>query len=197
MRSVSRRPDQTRAVVVDGDSVAFPVVDPENFVRLAEESLQVYSTLLWLNPSYGDVVADREFISSTSGLISRDATSPMRLSSAEAAASMEVSHQVLSPHYISPFLRLLVDRLHRSYRASNLFFRGAYGSDFIPTPSSLNRASSLTWNSLIYPWATHLLDLRISGRQIIMASRYASRHLGEILLPTWRGPKRYYDYFYN
>jgi hypothetical protein len=114
LRSVSRRPDRTRAVVVDGDSVTFPAVGPENLVRLAEESLQVYSTLLRLNPSYGGVVADREYISSISGLISRDATSPTRLSSAEAAASTETSHQVLFPRYTFPSLRPLVDRLNRT-----------------------------------------------------------------------------------
>ena len=168
-------------MVVDDDSVRFPAVGPENLVRLAEESLQVYSTLLRLNPSYGDVVEDREYISSISGLVSRDTTSPTRLSSAEAAASTETSHQVLFPRYIFLSLRSLVDRLHRTYWTSNLFIRGAYGSDFIPTPSSLNRTSSLTWNSLIYPWATHPLDLRISGREIIVASRYASRHFGEVL----------------
>ena len=105
MRSVSRRPNRTRAAVIDGGSVAFPAVGPENLVRLAEESLQVYSTLLRLHPPYGDVVADREYISSISGLASRDATSPTGLSSAEAAASTETSHQVLFPRYIFPSLR--------------------------------------------------------------------------------------------
>ena len=179
LKSVSRRPNRTRAVVVDGDSVTFPAVGPENLVRLAEDSLQVHSTLVRLNPSYGDVVAYREYISSISGLISRDATSPARLSSAEAAVVTKTSHQVLSPRYIFQSLRPLVDRLDRTYWTTDLFIRGAYGSDFIPTPSSLNRASSLTWNCLIYPWATHPLDLRISGREIITASRYASRHFGK------------------
>jgi hypothetical protein len=108
--TVSRRPDRTRAVVVDGESVTFPVVGPENLVRLAEDSLQVNSTLLRMNPSYGGVVADREYISSISGLISRDATSPTRLSSVEAAASTETSHRVLFPRYTFPSLRPLVDR---------------------------------------------------------------------------------------
>jgi hypothetical protein len=52
------------------------------------------------------------------------------------------------------------------------------GSGFIPTPSSLNHASSPTWNCVINPWTTHPLDSRISGREIIMASRYASRQFG-------------------
>jgi hypothetical protein len=178
---VSRRSNQTRAVVVDGDSVTFPAVGPENLVRLAEESLRVHSNLVRLNPLYGDVVEDREYISSISGLISRDATSPTRLSSVEAIALTETSHQVLSPHYIFPSLRPLVDRLDQTCWTTNFFIRGAYGSDFIPTPSSLNRTSSLIRNSLIHLWATHPLDLRISGRQIIMASRYVSRHFGDLV----------------
>jgi hypothetical protein len=105
------RPHRTRAVVVDGDSVRFPVVGPENLVRLAEDSLRVYSTLLRLEPSYGDVEADRECISSISGLTSRDATSPTRLSSAEAAVLAEMFHQVLFPFWIFLSLRPLVDRL--------------------------------------------------------------------------------------
>jgi hypothetical protein len=114
LKSVSRRPNPTRAVVVDGDSVRFPAVGPENLVRLAEESLKVYPTLLRLNPLYGDEVADREYISSISALISRDATSPTRSSSAEVAASTETSHQVLSPRYTFPSLRSLVNRLIRT-----------------------------------------------------------------------------------
>jgi hypothetical protein len=66
-------------VVIDSNSVRFPAVGPENLVRLAEESLQVYSTLVRLNPLYGDVVADHGYVSSTSGLISRDATSSNEL----------------------------------------------------------------------------------------------------------------------
>jgi hypothetical protein len=54
-----------------GDSDEFPPVGPENLVRVAEDSLQVYSTLLRLEPSYGAVASDRKYISSISGLISR------------------------------------------------------------------------------------------------------------------------------
>jgi hypothetical protein len=182
-------------VVVDGDSVKFPAVGPDNLVRLAEESLRVYSTLLRLNPSYGGVVADREYISSISGLISRDPTSPTRLFSAGAAVLRKMLHQVLPLRYTFPSLRPLVDRLRWNYLVTDFFIRGAYGSDFIPTPSSLNRVSSPTWNCLIYPWATHPLESRISGREIIMASRYASRHFGEIR--AWGTSKWYYDYFHN
>jgi hypothetical protein len=103
LRSVSRRPNRTCAVVVDGDSVTFPTVGPENLVRLVEESLQIYSTLLRLNPSYGGVVEDREYMWSISGLVSRNATSPTRLSSAGVAASTETSYQVLLPRYIFLF----------------------------------------------------------------------------------------------
>ena len=73
------------------------MVDPENLVRMAKDSLQVHFTLLRLEPSYGDVAADREYISSISDLISRDATSPTRLSSAEATVLTETSHQVPFP----------------------------------------------------------------------------------------------------
>ena len=59
--------------------------------------MQVYSTLLRLEPSYGGVAADREYISSISGLISKDAIFPTRTSSEEAAAPTETLHRVLSP----------------------------------------------------------------------------------------------------
>jgi hypothetical protein len=148
---VSRRPNRTHAVVVDGDSVTFPTVGPENLVQLAEESLRVYSTLLRMLPSYGNVVEDREYISSISGLISRDVTSPTRLSSAEVAVLTEMSYQVLSLRYTFPSLRPLVDRLHGTCWVTKFFTRAAYASDFVPTPSSLNHGSSRTWNSLIIP----------------------------------------------
>ena len=76
--------------------VDFPPVGPKNLVRLAEDSLRVYSTLRRLNPWYGAVAADREYISSVSGLIStsRDATSPTSLSSTEAAALTEIFCEV-------------------------------------------------------------------------------------------------------
>ena len=109
---VSRRPNRTCAVGADNDSVTFPAVGPESLVRLAEESSQIYSILLRLNPSYGDVAADREYISSISGLIPRDVTSPTRLSSAEAAVLTETYYQVLSPRYIFPSLSVLADRLN-------------------------------------------------------------------------------------
>jgi hypothetical protein len=98
-------------VVVDGGSVIFPAVGSRNLVRLAEESLQVYPILLRLNPLYGKVVADREYILSISGLISGDATSLTRLSSAEAAVLTEMDYQVLSPRYIFPSLRPLLHRV--------------------------------------------------------------------------------------
>jgi hypothetical protein len=87
-------------VVVDGNSVRFPVVGPENLVRLAEDSLRVYSTLLQLEPLYGFMEADGECMSSISGLTSGGPTSSTRLYSVKAAVLAEMFSQVLFPFWI-------------------------------------------------------------------------------------------------
>ena len=158
----------------------FPPVDPKNLVRLAEDFLQAYSALCQLvPPDYSVVSRGRIYISSISGLISKGGVSPTNLFPTEAAALAETLRKVSFPRWIFLwFLTLLVGRPYRPYqspatRTPSPLPRATCGSDSIPTPSSVNRESSRTWNFVMNARPMWLLDSRISGREIIMRSRYA------------------------
>jgi hypothetical protein len=67
---------------------------------------------------------------------------------------------------------------------------GACGSNFIPTPSS-NREFSPTRHCVMDPRTTRPTGSRISGKEIITESRYASRQFGHGIRSAWGKSKAY------
>ena len=120
----------------------FPPVNHKNLLRLEEELLHVF-LVLPLGPHQRTTL--REVHEYISNVISKDSASPTISSSAKAAAFIKTRREVSLPRYISPqSLKHVAVRQLRSYRPPYGLLRYTYGSDFIPTPSSLTCKSSQT-----------------------------------------------------
>ena len=137
-----------------------------------------------------------ECVESISAIISRGKTSPGGLSSKEATALVETFRevpplrQISSQSLIPPMIRTYTDRL------ASILGRVVQtcGSDFGPTPCSVDRGSSPAWNCAITP-PTTILDSRTSGRENTVGNRCALKWFGGITWTTRRWSKRYGDRF--
>jgi len=170
----STQPNASGGGWLTNDLVKFPLLSPENLVRLGEDLLHVcpiYNHLRFIHPQ-------DKHRSSISALISRGKTSPTGLSSEEALALARIFRKVSLPHQIpSQHLMPLVVRPYPD-GGTRVSIR-THGQDFSPTPSSVDHKSSPAWKCPINPHTTVFLDSRTSGGENIMGSQCVSRWLGE------------------
>ena len=120
----------------------FPPVNRENLLRLAGELLHMF-LVFPLDPRKRAILREvQEYIYN---VISKDGASPAVLSSTKVAAFIRTRREVFLLRYIfTQSLNHVVVRQLRSYRPPYDLLHFAYGSGFIPTPSSSTRKSSQT-----------------------------------------------------
>ena len=162
--------------------VEFPPVGHKNLTRLTEELPYTFLIHPLRSSELATLKAVQDYISNA---VLKSGVSPTVSPSVETAALAERFYKVSFLHssFTQP-LTPLVGRLYRVYHPPYNLLCFTCGSDFVPTPSSLSRESSQTWNSVMNLQTTPPLDLRISGKEITMGSRYASRQFAHMIQPV-------------